>query len=94
MKCYLIRDLTCISLIISHVEYLFMYLLALHNFFREISVQVFAHFLFSLFDFFVVFDQFFSIYIYSGSESLYQIDFQFVGFYSVNSVFSCSFQFS
>ena len=41
-----------------------MYLLALYNFFGEISVQVFAHFLFSLFDFFVVFDQFFSIYIY------------------------------
>ena len=87
-------EVTCISLIISHVEYLFMHLLALYNFFGEISVQVFAHFLFSLFDFFVVFDQFFSIYIYSGSESLYQIDFQFVGFYSINSVFSCSFQFS
>ena len=74
-KCYLIQDLTCISLIISDVDYLFMHLLALYNFFGEISVQVFAHFLFRLFDFFVVFDQFFSS-VYSGSESLYQIDFQ------------------
>ena len=63
MKCYLIQDLTCISLIISDVDYLFMHLLALYNFFGEISVQVFAHFLFTLFDFFVVVDQFFSVYI-------------------------------
>ena len=62
MKCYLIGDLICISLMISDVEYLFMNLLALYNFFGEISVQVFAHFLFRLFDFFLVFDQFFSLY--------------------------------
>ena len=54
VRCYVILDLICISVIMRNVEHLFMFFSPLYVFFEEIYVLVFFHFLIGLFVFLVL----------------------------------------